>query len=79
MNKIRELRVAQGLTLKALRFKLIDQFGSDDALSVPFLSELERGITFPSIRSVAKVAKCLNSNLSKILKDSDEFYLHNPK
>ena len=55
-SRIRELRLAQRLTLK--------QVSEESGLSVGFLSQLERGMSSIAIDSLATLAKILNVNLS---------------
>lgn len=49
--RVRELRRAHGLTLKAL--------GARAGLSHPFLSQLERGLARPSVGSIERIAGAL--------------------
>lgn len=46
----RNARKRHGMTLK--------QVSKKTGLSISFLSEIERGITLPSIRSATKIAEC---------------------
>jgi transcriptional regulator with XRE-family HTH domain len=56
--RVRELRLVRGLTLKAL--------GRAAGLSHPFLSQLERGLAQPSVRSVERIARALEVPVSSL-------------
>jgi transcriptional regulator with XRE-family HTH domain len=56
--RVRELRQARGLTLKAL--------GRLAGLSHPFLSQLERGLARPSVGSVERIAQALDVPVSAL-------------
>jgi transcriptional regulator with XRE-family HTH domain len=56
--RVRELRQARGLTLKAL--------GRRAELSHPFLSQLERGLARPSVASVERIAQALGVPISAL-------------
>lgn len=60
-KRIRELRLAQGLTQRELAEKA--------SISVPFLSFLELGQRKGSLQTYADVAKALSMELSELLKD----------
>jgi transcriptional regulator with XRE-family HTH domain len=56
--RVRSLRRARGLTLKAL--------GARARLSHPFLSQLERGLARPSVASVERIAAALGVPVSEL-------------
>ena len=66
-DRIRELRKEKKFTLTEVRDKLKNYFGEDNALSVPYLSEVERGISTPSIKTLEKLAKVFDLSLSELL------------
>ena len=66
-ERIHELRKQSNMTLKDLRNKLIEKFGEKDALSIPYLSEVERGISTPSIKTLEKMAYAFNVSLYDFL------------
>lgn len=66
-DRIREMRKQRSLTLKEVRDKLINEFGDDGALSIPYLSEVERGISTPSIKTLEKMAKVFEVSLYEFL------------
>jgi XRE family transcriptional regulator, regulator of sulfur utilization len=55
------------MTLKDIRNKLIEKFGDRGALSVPYLSEVERGISTPSIKTLEKMAQAFDISLYDFL------------
>jgi transcriptional regulator with XRE-family HTH domain len=61
-KRLRLLRKQKGLTLKDLK----DSTG----LSLPFLSEIERGDSKPSIDSLALIAKAYDLTLTELVGDS---------
>ena len=61
-NKIKELRVLNGLTQEEL---------ADRAeLSKGFISQLERDLTSPSIATLVDILQVLGTDLKEFLKDS---------
>jgi XRE family transcriptional regulator, regulator of sulfur utilization len=54
------LRKARGLALKAV--------AKEAAISVPFLSEIERGMKLPSLHVLAAVANALGVSVVELLK-----------
>jgi transcriptional regulator with XRE-family HTH domain len=56
--RVRALRRQRGLTLKAL--------GRRAGLSHPFLSQLERGLAWPSVRSVERIARALDVSVGAL-------------
>jgi transcriptional regulator with XRE-family HTH domain len=60
--RVRSLRRARGLTLKAL--------GAQAGLSHPFLSQLERGLARPSVGSVERIADALGVQVSELWSES---------
>lgn len=66
-ERVRELRKQNSLTLNDLRNKLIEKFGEEGALSIPYLSEVERGISTPSIKTLEKMAHAFDVSLSDFL------------
>jgi transcriptional regulator with XRE-family HTH domain len=56
--RVRQLRRDRGLTLKAL--------GREAELSHPFLSQVERGLARPSMRSVERIARALDVPLGTL-------------
>ena len=54
--KVKDLRTAKKMTLK--------QLSEETGLSIGFLSQLERGLSSTAIESLAKIAACLDANLS---------------
>lgn len=66
-DKLRMLRKKKKLTLLDVRNLLIAKFGRDAALSVPYLSEIERSITTPSLKSLEKLADVFGLSLGELL------------
>lgn len=66
-ERFRELRKQSNMTLKELRNKLSEKFGEKDALSIPYLSEVERGISTPSIKTLEKIAYAFDVSLYDFL------------
>lgn len=62
--RIRRLRHARGLTLV--------QLAESSELSHPFLSQLERGLARPSIASLEKIARALESSQVELLADVED-------
>lgn len=62
--RIRDLRIRHGITLKELANKT--------GLTVSFLSQLERDLTSPSIKSLEKVARSLNTKVGYFFADEDQ-------
>jgi transcriptional regulator with XRE-family HTH domain len=60
--RVRELRHARGLTLKAL--------GARAGLSHPFLSQLERGLARPSLGSIERIAAALEVPVGELWAES---------
>ena len=58
-ERLRERRQALGLTLK--------QVADDASLSVGFISQIERGITTPSLSSLVNVSRVLGQHVSSFL------------
>jgi len=63
-NKIRELRIANDLTLQEL--------ASRSELTKGFLSQLERNLTSPSISTLEDILEALGTNLSEFFRDDQE-------
>ena len=57
-NHLRKLRKAKRLSIRDVRRK--------SGLSISFISDLERGVTNPSIITIAKLAFAYNLSLSKL-------------
>ena len=55
--RIRELRTEQGMTLS--------QLASQSGLSEGMISQVERGITDPSLETLRKISRVLNLPLSR--------------
>lgn len=66
-DKIRQLRKDKQMTLTGVRDKLKNEFGETHTLSVPYLSEIERGISTPSIKTLDKLAKVFDISISELL------------
>ena len=67
-SKIKKLRTQKGLTLEEL--------ASRSELTKGFLSQLERGLTSPSVDSLDDILEALGTNLSEFFQeDRDEQYL----
>lgn len=63
-NKLKELRIAKGLTQEEL---------ADRAeLSKGFISQLERDLTSPSIATLVDILQCLGSGLKEFFADDEE-------
>ncbi len=62
-DRIRVLRKEKGLTLK--------QLASASGLSLPFLSEVERGESNPSLESLESIARGLSINIEELLIDTE--------
>lgn len=63
-NKIKELRIANDLTLEEL--------ASRSELTKGFLSQLERNLTSPSISTLEDILEALGTNLSEFFQDKQE-------
>lgn len=63
-NKIRQLRIANGLTLEEL--------ASRSELTKGFLSQLERDLTSPSISTLEDILEALGTNLSEFFSTKQE-------
>lgn len=63
-NKIRQLRIANGLTLEEL--------ASRSELTKGFLSQLERDLTSPSISTLEDILEALGTNLSDFFQAKQE-------
>ena len=63
-ERLRLMRKENKLTLKDLS-QIAD-------LSVPYLSDMERGVVNPSIDTLQKVAKAYNTTVKKLLIDVEE-------
>ena len=63
-TKIRQLRLARGLTLQALAKKTQTTAG--------YLSQLERGLVDPSLSTLRKIAQVLNTPLFALLDSQDD-------
>lgn len=63
-GRIRRLRHARGMTLV--------QLAESAELSHPFLSQLERGLARPSIASLEKIARALQSSSLELLSDVED-------
>jgi len=55
------------MTLNDVRNELIKKFGEDETLSVPYLSEVERGKSTPSIKTLKKIAEAFDVSLYDFL------------
>ncbi|MFC1698713.1 helix-turn-helix domain-containing protein [Candidatus Omnitrophota bacterium] len=62
-QKIKNLRISQDLTLKVLAGKA--------GVTISFLSQLERGLTSPSISSLEKIAQALNLQVVNFFQDQE--------
>lgn len=63
-NKLRELRIAKGLTQEEL---------ADRAeLSKGFISQVERELTSPSIATLTDILQCLGTNLNDFFREDSE-------
>lgn len=58
-ENIRNARKAKGLTLKGVCLLT--------GLSISFLSDIERGRTSPSLRSLIKIAECLETDVRSLI------------
>lgn len=58
-RRLRLLRIEKGLTLKELAL--------ETGLSLPFLSEIERGVSNPSLESIEKIARVYKITPAKLL------------
>ena len=63
--RLREIRTARGLTLKALAKKA-------GGMSYPFLSNIERGKADPSLSTLRRLAKALDVSPSDLLSDESQ-------
>ena len=63
-ERLRRIRREHQLTLKDLKERA--------DLSVPYLSDLERGVVNPSIETLKKVANAYNMSVSELLSDVEE-------
>lgn len=66
MNKIKELRLKHGDTLKDLAKKINYDFS--------YLSKIEREINTPSISLLKKVAKTYNVNITYLIESDEDIY-----
>jgi transcriptional regulator with XRE-family HTH domain len=57
-------------TRKALKMKLMD-LAEKTGLSLSFISQVERGLTNPSVNSLRKIALALNTPLSSFFEEGD--------
>jgi transcriptional regulator with XRE-family HTH domain len=62
-ERVRELRLSGGLTLKDL--------AAQSGLSISYLSDIERGRTTPSINTIESLAKAFNLSVADLLMSVD--------
>ncbi len=63
-NKIKELRIKNGLTQEEL--------ANRSELSKGFISQLERDLTSPSIATLVDILECLGTNLKDFFNDTEQ-------
>jgi transcriptional regulator with XRE-family HTH domain len=63
--RLRSLRLDQGLSLKAV--------AEQAAISVPYLSEVERGRKLPALDMLARIANALDTNVTKLLRGLEPY------
>ncbi len=63
-EKLRFIRKQKRMTLKDV-FKIT-------GISISFLSEIERGLTNPSVRTFFLLSKAFNQNMSQLMSGVDE-------
>ena len=64
-DRLAELRREHGLTLRELRDRITERTG--ERLSISYLSELERTDTFPSVETLARLARGYDLTLPQLL------------
>ncbi len=69
--KIRNLRNQNGLTQEELADRT--------ELTKGFISQLERGLTAPSVSTLLDIVECLGTNLSDFFHDEDDLQIVFPK
>lgn len=67
-NKIRTIRKGKGFTL--------EEMASKTGLSKGLLSQVERGISQPSLESLWRITKALESPIVQFFEDVDQGYVH---
>ncbi len=70
-ERLAELRREHGLTLRALRECIEERTG--ERLSISYLSELERTDAFPSVETLARLARAYNLSLQQLVAPVDFF------
>lgn len=70
-DKLHNLRKDKGWTLKDLHLELNQVFGKKDGLSIPYLSEVERGASSPSLKTLEKLARVYDISMSQLLLNVD--------
>ncbi len=68
-ERLAELRRERGLTLRELREHIMERTG--EKLSVSYLSELERTEAYPSVETLARVARGYELTLQQLLAPVD--------
>ncbi len=64
-DRLAELRRERGLTLRQLRDRIAER--TDERLSISYLSELERTGGFPSVETLARLARGYGLTLQQLL------------
>ncbi len=62
-SHLRELRIARGLTQKYV--------AEQCATSIPFISNIERGLMLPGLTVLLRLAEALSCNVSELVKPLD--------
>jgi len=68
-DRLRELRRERGLTLRALRERVLERTGA--VLSISYLSELERTDALPSLETLARLARAYDLSPQDLLAPVD--------
>lgn len=68
-DRLAELRRESGITLRVLRERIEERTG--EKLSVSYLSELERTDTYPSVETLARMARGYDLTLQELLAPVD--------
>ena len=63
-KRIRDARLSHNITLRDL--------AKDTGLTISFLSQVERGITSPSLKSLRKIAEALKTRISSLFKEENK-------
>lgn len=68
-ERLAALRRERGLTLRELREQIVEHTG--ERLSISYLSELERTDAFPSVETLARMARAYDLSLQQLVEPVD--------